>query len=325
LPAIGNLLTQYDNSSDVAFLFVAHGNEVADEDCVNRILNYFSYSKISLAHEFLKNGYIHLSDAEYNELAVAFNCMTGDFDYVTINREGKPLQQPLSMTAEINFIYALNQQLYGIYGDQPSEGPTEVRNGVEVLDYEWNTLNALNYTLRRGRNIRQDIFMSDFGSPLIPNNNGQEARCYVYLTKQDKSQPIEFEISKHLQLPSNGTYRIDMLYSIDGDNLSGTLGDKPFTLNTSECNAAMKSLSREQALEIPALFPVAGSPNRTWDRFKQQTNYWGWNYAHFTVHQENGADTLDCTFSQDSKAVKKLGDKAINWLCIIDMRITKLE
>lgn len=325
MPTIGNLLIQYANSPDVAFLFVSHGNEITDEDCVNRILNYFPYSKEPQAQGFLKDGYIHLSDAEYNELAVAFNCTTGDFDYATLNKEGKPLQQPLSMTCEINFSYALNQQLYGIYGDLPTEGVTETRNGVEIMDYEWNTLHALNYTLNTGRNIRRDVIMSDFGSPLIPNNNGQEARRYVYLTKQDKSQPIEFEITKHLQLPSNGTYRIDMLYSIDGDNLNGTLGGKPFTLNTEKCNAAMKKLTREQALEIPVLAPIASDPKETWERFKMWTNYWGWNYAQFTIHQDKGADTLDCTFRQDSKAVKELGDKAINWFCIIDLRITKLE
>lgn len=325
MPTIGNLLIQYANSPDVAFLFVSHGNEITDEDCVNRILNYFPYSKEPQAQGFLKDGYIHLSDAEYNELAVAFNCTTGDFDYVTMSKEGKPLQQPLSMTCEINFSYALYQQLYGIYGDLPTEGVTETRNGVEIMDYEWNTLHALNYTLNTGRNIRQDVIMSDFGSPLIPNNNGQEARRYVYLTKQDKSQPIEFEITKHLQLPSNGTYRIDMLYSIDGDNLNGTLGGKPFTLNTEKCNAAMKKLTREQALEIPVLAPIASDPKETWERFKMWTNYWGWNYAQFTIHQDKGADTLDCTFRQGSKAVKELGDKAINWFCIIDLRITKLE
>jgi len=326
LPTIGNLLNQYANDSNVAFLFVSHGSEMADEDCVNCILNYFPYSLERQANEFLKDGYVHLSDAEYNELAVAFNCVTGDFDYATLNREGKPLQKSLSMNSESAFLFSMNQQLYGIYDNLPTEKKNEQRNGVKILDYEWYTLKALNYSLTKGKNLRPDVFVHDYGSPLFIRNNDQEAaRLYVYMTKENKGQPLEFELTKHLQLPSNGTYRIDMLYSIDGDNLNGTLGGKPFTLNTAECNAAMKNLTREQALGIPVLATVANISDTLWDSFKLRTNYWGWNYANFIVHQENGAGTLDCTFSQDSEAVKKLRHKAINWFCIIDLRITKLE
>lgn len=353
LPNIRNLLTQYANSNDVAFVFVSHGDEITDEDCVNRILNFYPYQLDRQANEFLKNGYVHLSDAEYNELAVAANCYTGDFDYITLNREGKPLKSVLSMSSESAFIFSLNQQLYGYYDYAPSQKVPEQRNGVDILDYEWNTLNVLNYSVNGGKNIRPDVFVRDYASPLIVSGNDQEARLYVYMTKEDKAQPLEFDITKHLKLPSNGTYRIDLLYSIDGDNLNGTLGGKPFTLNTAECNAALKNLTREQAAKIPVLAPVANyapasqdsvfmletetgkvvpgvivpssSSLRAWNLFKQQADYWEWNYAQFTVHQEDGAGTLDCTFSQDSKAVKKLGKKAINWFCIIDLRITKLE
>lgn len=325
LPTIGNLLTKYADSPDVAFLFVSHGNEIADEDCVNRILNYFPYQTYSQGHQFLKHGYLHLSDEDFNQLNVVFNCLTGDFDYVTLNREGQPLQRPLSLRSEIDFTFALNQQVCGIYGDLPVEEATARRNGIEVLESQWNTLDALQYTLSSGRNIRPDIFVADYGSPLNQNSDDREGHFYVYLTKQEKSQPLEFELTKHLQLPSNGTYRIDMLYTIDGDSLSGTLGGKPFTLNSAECNDALKELTHDHACEIPVLAAKGNGSQSKWNEFMRLTNYWGWNYAHFTVHQDNGAGTLDCTFRQSAADVLRLGDKAINWLCIIDLRITKIE
>lgn len=354
LQDMGKLLYQYANSKDVAFVFVSQGDEIADEDCVNQILNFYTYQLFRQGNEFLKNGYVHLSDAEYNELAVAFNCITGDFDYATLDREGKPLKRPFSMSSESAFIFSVNEQLYGYYDYEPTREEIEQRNGIGILDYEWNTLDALNFSLNKGKNIRPDVFVRDYASPLIVSDNDQEYRTYVYLTKENGGQPLEFELTKHLRLPSDGTYRIDMLYSIDGDNLNGTLGGEAFTLNTQECHAALKNMTREQASKIPVLAPVANMPPEShdsvsvidaetgevipgvvvpssrslttaWDTFQSQIDNWGWNYAQFTVKQENGAGTIDCTFCQDSDAVKKLKKKAINWLCIIDLRITKLE
>lgn len=325
VPTIGNLLLRYADSPDIDFLFVARESAGSDEDCVNQILNYYPFGSESKGLSFLRNGYARLSETDYNVLVTLLGGVTGDFDYVTLDRQGRLLVETLSLQNEVDFTMDLKTLLAD--SDQPVvTEPTVMHNGVEIQQCDLDGLSALHYSLNGGSNLRPLLFVEDYNTPLLPEKDANTFKEMINLTAYNDSLPFGFDITKHLQLPSTGTYRVDFFYTL-GDNresqrLSGDINGEPFTLNPSENERALGAITMERAKDIPLLSPIANEEN--WLRFYEISRLVGLNYATFTIHNDKGRTTVDCTLRQAPAAEGSRGSN-VKSLYIIDLRATKVS
>lgn len=94
LSQVDNLVADFAEHKDVALVFVTRESEMTEYE-------FDGYKETYLAP--VKDCCFRLSEQDYAKLCVSAGCVSGDFSYITLDREGRVLDLPLSILPENQF------------------------------------------------------------------------------------------------------------------------------------------------------------------------------------------------------------------------------